>query len=125
MEIFKLMLYHMTYEIFFAILVLIGGVYSIFIAPAIFQFWLKPKIEKRYNTKLVFNTSPYTSGFVPLARWGGPPIELALFFLALSLGRDRSKLNPNLYLIKINYDIKTASKSEVIVSYIYIFFLIY
>jgi hypothetical protein len=101
-------------------------IYFLFIAPAIYRFWILPKIEKRYRTELKINGNDYYAAF---ASWTIPPMETS-FYIFLKFMKWKWK---NVFerpaqtslcakLNKINYDINTASKQEVIISFITVFF---
>ncbi len=91
--------------------------FFVFVEPFIYHYWIIPKIESRYKMKLVFNMPGY--GLVLFPEWFLAPGEIAMYivFKYLGLGMPLTK-NPYAALKKINYDIKTASKAEIRMSFI-------
>jgi len=99
---------------------LFGGVYLVLIGPIIFKFRIIPRIEKRYGRKLYFNNPAYIYGI--MAEWTVPPQEVSFYIFSKYIRRRiliNRKYNP---LEKIKYDINTATKFEVIMSCVSVFF---
>lgn len=87
-------------------------IYFLCASPLLYRWWIIPKIEKRYGKKLVFNYPIYRMNFFP-------PIDLEVSqYIVFALFGYIRKENKYEALPKINYDVKTASKSEIIVSFI-------
>lgn len=115
----------MPIYIVFSLSVLFLGLYFILIGPILFKFWIIPKIEHRYHNKLLFNHPAYS--IIPfVGSWSIPPFEISMYIFSRWIGW-HSLYKDNLYtaLNKINYNIKTASKSEIIISFFTVFFLVY
>ena len=98
------------------------------IAPLIFRFWIIPKVENRYRTVLKLDPSLYMA-YCP--SWGIPPLEMSVYVFCKFIKWERLNglRNPQLgtfffELKRINYDIKTASRAEIIMCLITMFFLI-
>lgn len=127
MEILSFILCTFTFIDYCVLLMLWCGLYLLFIAPLLFRFWLIPKIEKRYQTKLRIDSANYLS---PCANLTIPPMELSTYIFCKLIGlqvRGMKKPRPGSFfelLNKIDYDIKTASRSELIIGYMTVFFLI-
>lgn len=108
----------MSGEIFLCLLLWVCGLYLGLIGPAIFNIWIMPNIEKRYSKKLCFNQY-----FSPFPRWGLSVYLIPGYILFKSWQWTWlpffKKSNP---LGDINFDIKTATRFEIIMSYISIIF---
>jgi hypothetical protein len=97
------------------------------IAPPIFRFWIIPKIEDRVGVNLTVDPTRY---IVPFPTWGMSPFEIPTYIVCKYIGCDlkgvRNPMPGTFYdsLKKANYDIKKASKEEIIISFISIFFLV-
>ena len=119
-----LALLSMPYDFWFALLLMICGLYIVFIAPLIFRFWIIPKIENRYKgVILVFDNPVYTCA--PFSNWGIPPLEISLYIFCKYMGWEIPLTkNSHTALKKINYDINTASKAEIVMSFTSVFFII-
>lgn len=111
-------------------LLLLGGIAMIYIAllaPLLFKYWIIPKISARYNVVLKIEYPPNSSAYVA---WQTPPINISWYIFckyirwqrALSLYHKSRNIG---ILNQINYDIKTASLAEKMVSLITIFCLLY
>ena len=118
----------MPYDFWFAILLMLCGIYFILIAPLIFWFWVIPKIENRYQTTLRLDSSVYMS-ICP--SWGVPAFEISAYIFCKFVGWEwvRGVRNPQpgrllSALKKINYDINAASKVEIAMSFISVFFFV-
>lgn len=85
--------------------------YYVCIAPFIYRWWIIPKIEKRYGKKLIFDYPTYQMNLLP-------PIHLEISENIVFALFGHTIKNRYEALYKINYDIKTASKAEIIVSLI-------
>jgi hypothetical protein len=110
-------------------LMLFGGFYVVFIAPILFRFWIIPKIEDRYGKYL---RPTFASAPIPFAKFELTSFELAVYIFFKKLGielrgmkKPASEDNMIFLLKKINYDIKKASKAEIIMSFITVFFIIW
>jgi hypothetical protein len=109
-------------------LMLFGGFYVVFIAPILFRFWIIPKIEDRFGKYL---RPSYESMPVAFAKWGVPPLALSCYIVFKYFGKELwAMTNPRVdsmffMLKKINYDIKKASKAEIIMSFITVFFIVW
>lgn len=97
------------------------GIYIILIGPLIFRFWVIPKVENRYRTKLIFN---YPAYFYPGSSWTAPHWEISYYIFFKYIGWSKPLRNPNVALAKINYDVATASKAEIIMSFVTVFIFI-
>jgi hypothetical protein len=112
---------------------------SFIILPAIFNFYLIPKIEKRINEKLQYNSIFYKIQI--FSRWFYPPLDIGVdIFIKYCIWKITHKLPGNKYgynpknptpLMQAHYDISKASKLEIISAFFVIantllfFFLIY
>ena len=110
--------------LFLDLVLLFFGIYSVFIAPLLFKFWIIPKIEKRYDTKLVFDNPTYC--MLPFSRWTMPPHEISLWLVDELLFKGKHYKNKKFVALnKINYDIKTISKAEIIMALITFIGIVY
>jgi hypothetical protein len=126
MEFWILFLKSLAWWLWLGMLLFWCGIYFLLVAPAIFRFSIIPKIENRYKTILKLNNNDY---YAPNANWGMPPIEISFYIVLKYLHWHWKNVferpaQTSLYakLNKINYDINTASKQEVIISFITVFF---
>ena len=108
------------WEFYYFSLILFVGVYVVLIAPILFRLWIIPKIEKRYQSKLKFDGPVYWYGDWS-ASWGLPPIEMSLYAFLVYIGWLKIQRNKYMALAKINYDIKTASKAEIVMYFTIMF----
>lgn len=109
-------------------LFLVCAFYTVIISPLLYRYWIIPKIEKRYQEKVVYSP-PILFASDPLQRIGVRSsmvsITIVLAYFGWCFGIKRVRQNNGLY--KINYDIKTASKAELIMSFVDVisFFLVF
>lgn len=107
-------------SVFFFIL---GGVFYLgIISPVLCKYWLIPQIEKRYQQKVIFDKKRYRDGpLLPLPWIGTGMMENAMCrtIVIMYFGWDGWLKEDRLYngLCKINYNVKTASKAELIVAF--------
>jgi hypothetical protein len=100
-----------------AILMALCGFYFLIVDPFIYHCWIIPIIEKRYKEKLIFDMPGY--GIVLLPGWFMPPSQIGVYIVFKYLGWRIALINnPYAALKRINYDIKTASKAEIVMSFI-------
>ena len=101
------------------------GLYFLIIDPFIYHYWIIPIIQKRYKEKLIFDMPTY--GLILLPGWFMPPTEIGFYIVCKYFGWE-IPLTRNCYaaLKKIAYDIKMATKAEIVISFITVinFFLI-
>lgn len=87
------------------------SIYFICIDPFIYRWWIIPNIEKRYGKKLVFCFPAYKLNLLPPVH-----LEMALYIVLALFGVALKSRYEALH--KINYDVTTAPKTEIIVSFI-------
>ena len=106
----------------------ISGILGVTVIPALFKFWLIPKIERRAGCKLSF--SPVVDWYL-FGRFFIGYMEVSYYIVIRYLGLkfkknpNTIKINSNTALAKINYDVATAPKTEVIMSFIAWFNIVY
>ena len=105
------------YPDYFMLLLPLCAIYLVIIHPALIRFWIIPKIERRYKTKLVFDIPIYKNLFFG-ASWFWPAGTMITYICLSYLGFEKMFKNSNYALKKINYDINSASRAEIIVSFI-------
>lgn len=123
MQTFLLIISLMSFYTYVCLVGLISGIYVVIIEPLLYHLWIIPKIENRYQIKLVFDNPAYR--FVSLSCWGIPPLEVGLYIFCMYVKWERFFNNPYTALKKIKYNIKTASSSEIIMGFITAFFVAY
>jgi hypothetical protein len=110
--------------IWFGSLMFFCGFYTSFICPILLRFWIIPKIENRMHLYLKIDASSYK---VLFPAWS-MSFELAFYIFFKYIGwtpRGMKKPRIGTYydvLNKATYDIKTASKQEIVVACISAFF---
>lgn len=87
------------------------GIFFIFIAPLVYRWRIIPNIEKRYGQKLIFSYPSYKFNLISHAY-----IEVASHIVISLLGYTFKNRYEAMH--KINYDVKTAPKTEIIISFI-------
>lgn len=99
------------------------------IAPALFRFWIIPKVENRYGKCLIINDNDY---FVPFSSWGMPPLELSSYIVCkyLNLWEPPGIKKPRektltFKLKEINYDVNMASNAEIVLGFLTILSIMY
>ena len=99
-------------------------VYFSIVAPALCKFWLIPRIEKRYQQKVIFDKKGYPDGpLLPLPWIGTGVIEIAFCYTIVCMYFGwKWPLKPQKDkqyngLCKINYDVRTATTGELIVAF--------
>jgi hypothetical protein len=97
----------------------VEAIYWLLIGPILFKLWIIPRIEKRYHKKILYN---YPAYFIPSTRWAFPHIEISLYIFAKYMGWPKLLKSPYLSLTKLNYDVSTASKAEIVMSFVAVFF---
>ncbi len=90
------------------------------VMPPFFLFWIIPKIERRYGAKLVFNFY----GGVAFQNWVLPAQEISFYIFFKYIGWNWPNRNKRFALKKIDYKIETASKAELVMSFLHVFLVI-
>lgn len=117
----------LPWYLYFGLWMALCAVYFILIAPPIFYFFITPRIEKRYHKSLKVDGSGYVTFF---PNYFIPPMEASFHIFCKYVGWEKLLLkNPRKSSIickfkEIEYNVYTASKFEIIMSCISIFFLI-
>ncbi len=86
-------------------------IYFLCIDPLVYRWWIIPNIEKRYGKKLIFCYPSYKFYLLPSIN-----LEVAGYIVFALLGYTFKNRYEAMH--KINYDVKTAPKLEIIVSFI-------
>jgi hypothetical protein len=107
--------------LWFGLFMIVCAIYWLLIGPILFKFWIIPRIENRYRTELVYNYSPY---FYPGTRWMVHVGEISFYIFAKYMGWTKLLRSPYLTLAKLNYDVNTASKAEIVLSFVTVFIYI-
>jgi len=93
------------------------AIYQIIIMPIVFNYFIIPKLESKIGKKLEYRS--YYNFFL-FGNWSFKSIEIAnyifLRYLFLKIIPNYKWRYKNSALAKVNYDIRTASKFEIVVS---------
>jgi hypothetical protein len=116
MDFIHHIIYSWTLEKYYCFLLLFTGIYEVILAPIIFRFWIIPKIENRYGIILKFDSPAYR--FDWSAFWIVPPIEISFYIYCTYMGWFKIRKKKYSALGKINYDIQSASRAEIIMCWI-------
>jgi hypothetical protein len=126
-----IVLLSMPFEFYLSVGGMFCGIYLLLINPILFKFWIMPKIEDRYGKLLRIKTEDYYMKYTPLASWTLPQLDISGYIFCKYLKCELPgvkkpwKKSLSFKLKEINYDIKTASKAEIVMSFITIFLLGY
>lgn len=100
---------------------IIGGIYFIIIGPALFRYWIIPKITSRFNKICEFDYS-YASVHLPGAKWSIPPLEISWYicsaYMQWKWPIKRYHMGPMRFFKNIEYDINKATKAEIVMSFV-------
>lgn len=118
-----------TFAIFLAFLGTFIGIYIILIAPLIFNFWIIPKIENRYKGKidLTVNNESY---YGPFPNWSSRSLELSIYIFCKYIKfelpgvKDPWKGRVGYILKQKDYDIRIASRAEIVMSFLTVIFIL-
>lgn len=114
------------YPDYFVLLMFFSGIYLLFIGPIIFTFWIIPRIERRYKVRLKVDEAAYY--YVPFANWQMPVFAISSYVFFKYIKCDTPAMKRPLentftsILKKIKYDVGAASRAEIVVSFISMFF---
>lgn len=121
MDFWLFFLRYLPCEGYIILLMFFCALYLIFISPLLFKLWIIPKIENRYKgVTLIFDNPAYL--YVPFSNWMSPQGEISAYILCKYFRFNLPIVNnSHTALRKISYDIKSADKSEMIMSFITLF----
>lgn len=98
----------------------ICGCYNFLISPLLCRYWIIPRIEKRYQAKVVFDDPAMRYYPDPIARASSCANDFCMTVVYAYLGWHSTLLKKYARyngLYKINYDIRTATKAELVVAF--------
>ena len=125
-------LFILPYEVYFALLAVLCAIYLLLIGPALYKFWIIPRMKNQYRTNFKSEVVPYHYNFVFFANWQMPSLEISSymvlqyillkFFNRQIRGVKKTLEGSFWYRLKeINYEITNASKTEIVIGFITVF----
>lgn len=120
-------LFTMPYQVYFALLAILCAIYLLLIGPALYKFWIIPKIELSYGRPLKVKESDYP--YIPFANWQGAVFLVSIYIFSKYIkwdfpGVKRPPKHSFLFKLKeMNYDINKASRAEIVVAIVSMLFI--